>query len=623
MNDTFQNLTSHLFRVGQATSETQYGNGNSFQNIGNQLGRDLPNLLYAILILIIGWIIAIVAASVVKGVLSRTNIDNRLAASVTGRRDGAPEINVEKWISTAVFWLIMIFVLVAFLNQLQLSAVSAPLNDFLSQIFAFLPKLGGAAILLGVAWIVATLSKLLLVRGLSAFNLDEKLNQAGSGSGRTPGQMGPPSGSVPPGTTSNQINQPTAEISGTQYPGASPSSGAGGSSPFLLSDTLGNALYWFIFLLFLPAILNVLGLQGTLQPVQGLLNEILGILPNILAAILIGVAGWFVARIVRIIVTNLLMATGVDQIGSRFGLGRTRGSRGLSWLIGTIVYVLILIPAAIAALNALQLDAVSRPASNVLQQILNAIPLIFTAGLILAVAYVLGKFVADLVTNILTSVGFDNVFAWLGLQDRPRPGIPPTAAPITDPTVPPGFSAGSAVPSNGPLGGQAPGFTQPEFSTAATRSDITVPTKTPSEIAGIIVLVGIMLFATVTATNVLGFAALTAIVTGLIVILGRILAGLAVFAVGLYLANLAFRLIESSGTNQANILAQTARIAIIALVSAMALQQMGIASNIVNLAFGLLLGAIAVAVALAFGLGSMDIAAEQVREWLSAFKRSR
>lgn len=71
---------------------------------------------------------------------------------------------------------------------------------------------------------------------------------------------------------------------------------------------------------------------------------------------------------------------------------------------------------------------------------------------------------------------------------------------------------------------------------------------------------------------------------------------------------------------QALILGQVARIAIIVLVSAMALQRIGIAPNIVNLAFGLLLGAIAVAIALAFGLGGRDIAGEQVREWLNSFK---
>ena len=95
------------------------------------------------------------------------------------------------------------------------------------------------------------------------------------------------------------------------------------------------------------------------------------------------------------------------------------------------------------------------------------------------------------------------------------------------------------------------------------------------------------------------------------------------FAVGLFLANLAFNIITSSGDRQSQILGQIARIAIIALVSAMALQQIGVASSIVNLAFGLLLGALAVAIALAFGLGSRDIAAEQVRELLASFKGNR
>jgi hypothetical protein len=130
-----------------------------------------------------------------------------------------------------------------------------------------------------------------------------------------------------------------------------------------------------------------------------------------------------------------------------------------------------------------------------------------------------------------------------------------------------------------------------------------------------------MLFATLAAVNILNIPALTALVSGIVVVLGRILSGLVVFAVGLYLANLAFNIITSSGDRQARILGQIARIAIIALVSAMALQQIGVASDIVNLAFGLLLGAIAVAIALSFGLGTRDIARTQVQEWLDSFKR--
>ncbi|KAI9134429.1 hypothetical protein [Acaryochloris sp. CCMEE 5410] len=76
----------------------------------------------------------------------------------------------------------------------------------------------------------------------------------------------------------------------------------------------------------------------------------------------------------------------------------------------------------------------------------------------------------------------------------------------------------------------------------------------------------------------------------------------------------------SSGNRQAKILGQTARIAILALVSAMSLQQMGIATNIVNLAFGLILGAIAVAFAFAFVFCSQSLVGEFMRDWLTSFR---
>jgi hypothetical protein len=48
----------------------------------------------------------------------------------------------------------------------------------------------------------------------------------------------------------------------------------------------------------------------------------------------------------------------------------------------------------------------------------------------------------------------------------------------------------------------------------------------------------------------------------------------------------------------------------------MALQHVGVAEDIVTLAFGLVLGAIAVAAAIAFGLGGKDAASETVTQWL-------
>ncbi len=530
----------------------------SFINtISQQVGASVPNILGAVLILILGWLLAVILAWLTQSLLSRTDLDNRLARLITGRTDPGAEANLEKWLATAVFWIVMIFVLVGFLQALQLSAVSEPLKALLGQIFSFLPNIGGALLLLALAWLLATVCRLLLVRGLKAFSLDDRLN---------------------------------AQMQGDD-PSTSP-------PPLILSETLGNALYWFIFLLFIPGILDALQLRGPLGPIQSLLDEILSILPNILAALVIGSLGWFVARVVRMIVTNLLMATGADQVGANFGIRRGSNGRGLSWLAGTVAYVLLLIPFAIAALNALEVAAISAPAIEMLGQILNSLPKIFTAVVILGVGYFLGKFVSDLLASILASIGFDDVFIWLGVQTEAEPEV-----------APPPITSAAELPRPDEM---------PEATPAPSLS-----AKTPSEVAGAIALVGILLVFLIPATDVLEFEPLTNVVSGLLVILGQVLVGVLVFAVGLYLANLAFKLISSSGGSQSRLVGQAARIAIIALVAAMALQQMGIATNIVNLAFGLLFGSIAVAIAVAFGFGSMDVAGEQVRRWLEDFRQQK
>ena len=519
--------------------------------LGINLGESVLSLLKAIAIFIVGWIIATVIKGIIKKILNSTNIDNRIAAAVTGQR-GGESFPIESWIATLVFWIIMLFVIIAALNALQLQAVSTPLNTLLDQITGFIPKLLGAAILLGIAWVVATVVKTIVTRGLGALNIEQRMGLAASDTG-----------------------------------------------DFSITDTLGNALYWFIFLLFLPAVLNALQLNGTLEPIQGMLNKILALLPNILGAVIIAAVFWFVANIVKRIVSNLLAATGIDNIGRKAGLGAGGRGQSLSSIIGTVVFVLILIPGIISALEQLQINAISAPATDMLNQVLDLLPKIFAAAVVLAFFYFAGQFVADFVTNILTNIGFNNLLQWLGISST-TPGAQPFPR-----------SASPGEPIDLGLGTEQPTMIQTEPQMGS---------KTPSELVGLLCLVGIMLVATLTAVDILGIPALEDVFRILLAIAGQVLIGVVVFAIGLYLANLAYSLILSSGTSQSRLLAQSARVAIITLVGAMALNRMGIAPNIVNLAFGLILGGIAVAIALAFGLGGREVAREELKSWVSSFK---
>jgi len=498
-----------------------------FNDLWNQLlalvGTNILNLLSAIGILIIGWIIARLIAWGVYKLLQRTNLDNRLAGTITADEESAdetPKLNVERWVSTGVFYLLMLFVLIAFFQTLQLTAVSGPLSALLDQLLAALPQLIGALLILLVAWVIATVVKMLISRVLRMSKFDERV--------------------------SDQADVEADEVS--------------------ISDSLANGIFWLVFLLFLPAVLNALGMQGLVQPVQGVVDQFLGAIPNIFAAGIIFVVGWFIARIVRQIVTNLLAATRLDSFGEQVGLGATE--QPLSKIIGSIVYVLVLIPAVIAALNTLQIEALSTPAVTMLTTVLNAIPAFFGAVIVLAVAYFAGRLVAGLVSNLLAGVGFNKLPELLGFQIERQEGQ-----------------------------------------------------RTLSEIVGVLVVVTVMLLAAIEAADILGLGILASMIANFTTFGGQVLLAVVIFGIGLYLANLARNVIVSAGGESSAFTANLARIAILIFAVALALQQLGIASEIVNLAFGILLGTIGVAAALAFGLGSREIAGKQTEEWVNKMKK--
>jgi hypothetical protein len=522
-----------------------------FQQIQNSIGVYLPNLLLAIGILIVGWIVALALSALTRNLLRRTNIDNRIAASVSGDPNVRPEqISIERWVSGIVFWLIILFTLVVFFQVLNVPAISGPLGNFLDQIVSYIPGILGALVLLAIAWLLATLLRAIVVRVLDASGLARRLSE-------------------------------DAEVRPQDRTS--------------ISQTIGNVVYWLVFLLFLPAVLDALNLQGLLTPVQGLVNEILAFLPNLLGALLILFIGWLVARIVRQIVTNLLAGMGIDRLGDRTGVSNALGQVSLAKLIGTIVYILILIPVAIAALNALNIPAVSQPAAEMLTNLLNALPAIFGAFLLLAIAYFIARLVGSFVANILANLGFNSLFRWLGLYMDPRRSTPPPPSVRVE-------GAEAEVSAEMAARGEAP-------------VEMETGRWTPSEIAGYLVTVAIMLFAIMEAANLLGFEILAVLVSNFIVAAGRVLVGLLIFGLGLYFSYLVDRVIRESGGAQSNILASAARIAIIIFSAALALREMGIAESIVNLAFGLLLGAVAVAIALAFGLGGREIAGRQLERW--------
>ncbi|MEM9214590.1 MAG: mechanosensitive ion channel [Cyanobacteria bacterium P01_F01_bin.150] len=496
----------------------------------------IPNLVGAFLILVAGWIIATVVASIAKGILDRTDLDNKIAAWVTGQ--ATSEFQVEKWVSAIVYWLILLSAITLAANNLGVSGFGGPLGD----IFGAIPQVIGAAILAGLAWLIACIARTLLIKALGGFKLDDKLSAAG---------------------------------------------GADDETPFLVNETLGDIVYWLILLFFLPLILGASPIPASvLSPVTDMVGDVVGALPNILHAGAIGLVGWLIAKVVKNIITNVLRSIGADTLDDRLGIP---DSFELSTLGGTLAYIAVLVPAIVSALGALQIKEISEPATAMLNEVTTFLPLMISAAFIIGVFYFIGRLISEIVATFLAGLGFDNLFEWLGVSGLQSMLPEPTTDGTPEPYV-------------------------------RESEDQGLQGQTPSKLAGTLVLIGFVLVGLNTATDVLQLEQLTAIVDSILAVAVRVLGGVVVFAIGLFFANFAYRLVASAGTSQSNMLAQAARISIIVFVGAMALERMGVATSIVNLAFGLLLGAIAVAIAIAFGLGGRDIANEEIRGFLNSFR---
>jgi hypothetical protein len=227
-----------------------------------------------------------------------------------------------------------------------------------------------------------------------------------------------------------------------------------------------------------------------------------------------------------------------------------------------VVFALIIIPVLTAALGTLGLAAVAAPLSAMLALLLGALPAIFAALVLLGVTYFVGRVLADIVAAVLAGAGFDLLLVRLGL-------IRPATA------------------------GQTP----------------------PSRAIGDLVFAFLMIGAAMEAAQIVGFGLLATLLSGLIVFGTRLLMALIIFAVGMYLARAASRAILASGIQRAGLLALAARVCILVLAAAMALRETDLANDIITLAFGLLLGSVAVAVALAFGLGGREVAREELAAW--------
>ena len=321
-----------------------------------------------------------------------------------------------------------------------------------------------------------------------------------------------------------------------------------------LATPIVTIIYYTIVFLVLMAVLSRLGLTSVMDPLKDMAAQFVAYIPNVIGAGIVAYIGYTLAKIVSEFVAMALNKVDA-QIATRMGNSDIKVSN-----FGSVfVYIVILLPMIVAALGILDIEAISGPATAMIEKLMLAIPNIIAAAIILLVAWFVAKFIVNILGSLLSSMDIDSLPQKMGMQ-----GL----------------------------------FT---------------PTFTPTKLIGSTIMFFSMLTASVAAVDKLNIDVLSTIMGKALEFGGGILVGGVILVIGNFLGTLAHSALSKSNEGLANI----ARLAILGLVLAMGLRAMGLADNIVNMAFGFTLGAVAVAAALAFGFGGRDAAKQVADKWAS------
>ena len=192
------------------------------QALLSALGVWIPRIIGALLILLIGWIIAKLLTVITRKLLHWVKLDARVGKGLEGA--GEKPLSLEDVITKTVYYVIIFIAILAALNALGLTQITAMFSGMLAQVFAYLPRVAYALVLAFIAWIVARFLRAIVTKLLHGVGADKRVAE--------PAGMGP--------------------------------------AP--VSAAIGEAVYWLVWLLFLPMILAVLGLVGILGPIQAMLT---------------------------------------------------------------------------------------------------------------------------------------------------------------------------------------------------------------------------------------------------------------------------------------------------------------------------------------------------------------
>lgn len=425
-----------------------------------------------------------------------------------------------------------------------------------------------------------------------------------------------------------------------------------------LAGIVGGLIKWLFILFGFVAFFNALNLTMVAGPLQGVLDKIIGVVPNLLKAAVILFMYWAVAAVVRAAVTRLL---GVAKFDERFGKHLDacgdEEAPAPSAMIGRLLFYIILLFGVLPFLQALGQQALVEPLQAMMAKVLGFLPNLFAAAIIVIVGRIVATIVREVVANVLAAAGVDAGAKKIGLEKVLGPNKPSVIASkvayffifipiivsavdslgiktLSEPIKATLEKILAAVPAvlvaiviviigivvakvvrslvEAFLGGIGV-----DALPARVGLDFLSPKQGQLPLSGVLgaaVSVVILLITAQQATASLHFDQLAELIRKLVEYLPQLVIGLLILLVALSLGKYVGTLVSRAmGSNpHVTTLAAVARGAVMVLGVSMALEQLGVGAEIVLVAVSALLGGAALALGLAFGLGGKERARETI-----------
>jgi hypothetical protein len=515
-------------------------------------------VVLGLLLLFGGWIVAKLFAAATYRLLRKTDIDNKLAEKLginllleDREKQAGDDDAVERGLSAVVFYLIMALVVVGLLDFAGLEQTAAPISQLVNTIIQKLPVVGTAILILIVAYFAGWILRKVVVRALGVAKFDTRMAKLDVGS--------------------------DAEVAAAAAEGKE-GEGEAKDQPKSFSEIIGQVVFWLVMMLGLGGAFDTLQIDAISVPLTNVINTLMGLLPIVGIAALIGLGGYILSKVVRAIVTSALESLGFDKLVAKVKLDGMFGNSTPSKVVGWLAMALILLQTVIAALDRVGLETLSRPMTDMMGQFWTLLPSLAISALFVVLGVIAGRLLRSIVQKALVGIGFDRLMERLG------------------------------------------------FGQIAERED---ELGKPAGLVAFGVQVVVVLLAVVQALENLELDTWANYVDAFLRFsVTRAAVAIAIVGVAFIVGNYVRDLIEArqrgeqapipEGEDAPSLepvwMAEFARYAVLVFGFTMGVHQLGVAEDFVLLSFALLFGALCLAGALAFGLGSRELAGELVRE---------